>query len=70
MKTEMTKKEIIEQFMLGLTDEECKGIISIWSMRPQPGTPRGQAWEEGALWGWQKCRDSAARGINKSLNKS
>jgi hypothetical protein len=24
--------------------------IAIWSMRPQPGTPCGEAWEQGARW--------------------
>lgn len=27
-------------------------LISFWSMRPQPGTPTGQAWEDGARQGW------------------
>jgi len=29
--------------------DEC---IFVWSMRPQPGTPTGDAWEAGARQGW------------------
>ncbi len=31
------------------------GLISIWSMRPQPNTPIGDAWEAGAKWGWEQA---------------
>jgi hypothetical protein len=54
-----TKEQIIEKMNKELTEEQCQQIISIWSMRPQPGTPTGQAWEQGAVWGWNKCRESA-----------
>lgn len=33
-----------------LTIDAC---IMLWSMRPQPGTPNGIAWEQGARQGWE-----------------
>ena len=59
MKEVYTKEQIIAKLTRELTEEQCELIISIWSMRPQPGTPTGEAWEQGAIWGWNKCRESA-----------
>ncbi|KWK71685.1 hypothetical protein [Burkholderia ubonensis] len=36
-------------------------LISIWSMRPQPGTPCGEAWERGARQGWEWAIKHATR---------
>lgn len=37
-------------------DLELEFLISIWSMRPQPGTPTGDAWVEGARWAWEHAK--------------
>jgi hypothetical protein len=34
---------------------DIDALMSIWSMRPQPGTPCGTAWEDGARWGWDQA---------------
>lgn len=33
--------------------ERIEQHILLWSMRPTPGTPSGEAWEAGARQGWQ-----------------
>lgn len=35
------------------TADALETFISLWSMRPQPGTPSGVAWEQGCHQGWQ-----------------
>jgi hypothetical protein len=32
---------------------DIANLISTWSIRPQPGTPAGDAWEHGARQGWE-----------------
>jgi hypothetical protein len=39
-----------------LTPEQIESLINIWSMRPQPGTELGEAWERGAKWAWDIAR--------------
>ena len=43
-------------------------LISCWSMRPQPGTPAGQAWESGARQGWQWALEEAAKVCNAEID--
>jgi hypothetical protein len=31
---------------------DIEAFIDLWSLRPQPGTPEGIAWERGARQGW------------------
>lgn len=40
------------------------GLIDIWSMRPPPGTPEGDAWEAGARQGWEWAVEACAREID------
>lgn len=36
-----------------MTDEHIESLIACCSMRPQPETPQGKAWEDGARQGWK-----------------
>lgn len=42
-------------------------LISIWSMRPQPGTVAGSAWEEGAREGYEHARSLCTSLIKQTI---
>jgi len=53
-------------------EEEIEFKISIWSMRPQPNTPTGDAWEQGCRqgyeWGKEALQSENAR-LREALEK-
>lgn len=47
--------ERMAKFFLRLKEieEECEANLSLVSMRPQPGSPNGDAWEAGFRYAWE-----------------
>ncbi|GAB7525369.1 hypothetical protein [Paraburkholderia sp. 2C] len=46
---------------------DIDSLISIWSMRPQPGSPSGVAWEQGARQGWKWAKQYASMPERKAV---
>lgn len=40
--------------------DDVDALISIWSMRPQPGTPAGRAWVDGCRQGYEWGKRAAS----------
>lgn len=40
--------------------DDIQSMIDVWSMRPKPGTPSGEAWEQGCRQGWAWAMERAA----------
>jgi hypothetical protein len=47
-------------------NDDIDDLISIWSMRPPPGSPAGRAWEDGCRQGW-RWRDYRAEDVKTRL---
>lgn len=45
---------------------ELQTLIDVWSMRPQPDTPTGDAWECGARQGWRWAKKREASNVREA----
>jgi len=49
---------------------QLSALINLWSFRPSPSTPEGQAWIDGAQWAWDQAtgdRDYRRRLAHEAL---
>lgn len=49
---------------------DLQSRINIWSMRPQPNTPQGDAWEQGCYQGYEWGKQDATTPQPSTSNKA